>query len=307
MQAWGRVDSVGGGAQGEGAHGKELCLRFSRTVWRLFLVLSYPLPPLLSFSITKGIERHAGKNVSGSLCSHHPCEHRANWVSSESRLCCELPGEGQGDWTVRDHSALLRSCFGAAQGSRTPAARSSFEDRTGVGQPGYCTWWPWGSCPRFGPRGPQVGACGLWFGPRPPRARARLGQRGLRAREGQEKAMPRPPDGQSIVTAGPPRGICVLHRASAGGALTPPHTWILHLLNVKARAYNVGVLETQGFPGGSADEASACSAGDLGSIPGLGRVPGVGNGNPLQYSFLEKPMDRGGWRATVHGVAKSRT
>ena len=177
----------------------------------------------------------------------------------------------------------------------------------GMGQPGYCTRWPWGSCPRFGPRGPQVGACGLRFCPRPPRARARLGQRGLRAREGQEKAMPWPPDGQSSATAGPPRGICVLHRASAGGALTPPHTWKLHLLNVKARAYNVGVLETQGFPGGSADEESACKAGDLGSIPGLGRAPGVGNGNPLQYSFLEKPMDRGAGWATVQGVAKSRT
>ena len=42
-------------------------------------------------------------------------------------------------------------------------------------------------------------------------------------------------------------------------------------------------------------------------IPGLGRSPGEGNGNPLQYSCLEKPMDRGAWQATVHGVAKSRT
>ena len=43
---------------------------------------------------------------------------------------------------------------------------------------------------------------------------------------------------------------------------------------------------------------------DMGSIPGLGRSSGVGNGNPLQYSCLENPMDRGAWRATVHGVAK---
>ena len=50
------------------------------------------------------------------------------------------------------------------------------------------------------------------------------------------------------------------------------------------------------------DKASACSAGDLGSIPGLGRSPGEGNGNPLQYSCLENPMDRGAWQATVHGV-----
>ena len=52
---------------------------------------------------------------------------------------------------------------------------------------------------------------------------------------------------------------------------------------------------------------SACNAGDPGSIPGLGRSPGEGNGNPLQYSCLENPMDRGAWRATVHGVAKSWT
>ena len=52
---------------------------------------------------------------------------------------------------------------------------------------------------------------------------------------------------------------------------------------------------------------SACNVGDLGSIPGLGRSPGEGNGNPLQYSCLENPMDRGAWWAIVHGVAKSWT
>ena len=62
-----------------------------------------------------------------------------------------------------------------------------------------------------------------------------------------------------------------------------------------------------GFPGGSEVKVSACNAGDLGSIPGLGRSPGEGNGNPLQYSCLENPMDRGAWWATVHGVAKSQT
>ena len=62
-----------------------------------------------------------------------------------------------------------------------------------------------------------------------------------------------------------------------------------------------------GFPGGSEVKASARSAGDLGSIPGLGRSPGEGNGNPLQYSCLENPMDGGAWWATVHGVAKSLT
>ena len=54
-------------------------------------------------------------------------------------------------------------------------------------------------------------------------------------------------------------------------------------------------------------KASACSAGDLGSIPGSGRSPGEGNGNPLQHSCLENPMDGGAWWATVHRVVKSRT
>ena len=53
--------------------------------------------------------------------------------------------------------------------------------------------------------------------------------------------------------------------------------------------------------------ASAGDIRDVGSIPGLGRSPAVGNGNPLQYSCLENPMDRGTWQATVHGVTKSWT
>ena len=60
-------------------------------------------------------------------------------------------------------------------------------------------------------------------------------------------------------------------------------------------------------PGDSDGKESACNAGDLGSIPGWGRSPGEGKGNPLQYSCLEKPMDRGAWRATVHVAAKSQT
>ena len=69
-------------------------------------------------------------------------------------------------------------------------------------------------------------------------------------------------------------------------------------------AYTVSLW---GFPGGSDSEESACNVGDLGSIPGLGGSPGRGHGNPLQYSCLEIPMDRGAWQATVHGVAKSQT
>ena len=55
------------------------------------------------------------------------------------------------------------------------------------------------------------------------------------------------------------------------------------------------VNNTMGFPGGSEVKASACNVGDLGSIPGSGRSPGEGNGNPLQYSYLENPMDGGAW------------
>ena len=65
-----------------------------------------------------------------------------------------------------------------------------------------------------------------------------------------------------------------------------------------------------GFPGGSEGKEPACGTGDTrdpGLIPGLGRSPGEGNGNPLQYSCLEKSMDRRAWRATVHRVAKSWT
>ena len=61
------------------------------------------------------------------------------------------------------------------------------------------------------------------------------------------------------------------------------------------------------FPGGSSSKESASNAGDLGSIPGSQRSPGNGNGNPFQYSCLENFMDRGAWRATVHGVAKCWT
>ena len=60
------------------------------------------------------------------------------------------------------------------------------------------------------------------------------------------------------------------------------------------------------FLGDSAGKESACTMGDLDSIPGLGRTPGEGNSYPLQYSGLENYMDRGAWRATVHGVAKNR-
>ena len=63
----------------------------------------------------------------------------------------------------------------------------------------------------------------------------------------------------------------------------------------------------QDFPGGSEDKVSVYNVGDPGSIPGLGRYPGEGNGNPLQYYCLENPMGRGAWQAAVHGITNSQT
>ena len=62
-----------------------------------------------------------------------------------------------------------------------------------------------------------------------------------------------------------------------------------------------------GFPCGSDSKASACHGGDLGSVPGSGRSPGGGHGNPLQCPCLENPMDGGAWRASVHGVTQRWT
>ena len=80
------------------------------------------------------------------------------------------------------------------------------------------------------------------------------------------------------------------------------------LMKVKEESTKVGLkLNIQKtkivacFPGGAEVKASACNVGDLGLIPGSGRSPREGNGNPLQYSCLENPMDRGAWWATVHG------
>ena len=63
----------------------------------------------------------------------------------------------------------------------------------------------------------------------------------------------------------------------------------------------------RGFPGDSAGKESACTVGDLGSIPELGRSPGEGKGQPLQYSCLDNSMDRGAWQAAVHWVERSQT
>ena len=74
-------------------------------------------------------------------------------------------------------------------------------------------------------------------------------------------------------------------------------------VNTFIRSYSTGCT----FPSGSDGKESDWSAGDLGLIPGSGRSPGEGNGNPLQYSCLENPMDGGAWWATIHGVTKSQT
>ena len=75
------------------------------------------------------------------------------------------------------------------------------------------------------------------------------------------------------------------------------------LFNISIECY----IKILGFPGSSAGKESACNAGDLSSIPGLGRSPGEGKGYPLQYSGLKNSMDRGAWSATVHCVTKSWT
>ena len=69
----------------------------------------------------------------------------------------------------------------------------------------------------------------------------------------------------------------------------------------------LGLSLYPGFPGDSDGKESTCSAGDLGSFPGLGRSPGEGNGNQFQYSCLENSVDQGAWWAAVHGVVKSWT
>ena len=79
-----------------------------------------------------------------------------------------------------------------------------------------------------------------------------------------------------------------------------------HLLAIHV-AWICLCVPSMSFPGGSDSKESTCNAGDLGSIPGSGRSSGGGNGNPLQYSGLENPTDRGAWWAAVHGVAQSQT
>ena len=82
------------------------------------------------------------------------------------------------------------------------------------------------------------------------------------------------------------------------------HSFLLQLF-MQSQNIMFRYLPERGFPGDSDGKEFAHSVGDLGSIPG--KFPGEGNGNPLQYSWLEKSMDRGVWWATIYGVAKSQT
>ena len=75
----------------------------------------------------------------------------------------------------------------------------------------------------------------------------------------------------------------------------------IHFFSTRIQKKN---KDSEGPPWWLNGKESACNAGDLGSVPGLGRSPGEENGNPLQYSCLGNPMDRGDWWPTVHGVAK---
>ena len=110
------------------------------------------------------------------------------------------------------------------------------------------------------------------------------------------------------------RGACVFTHVHVGLRLkelcSGVVVWVVGSLCSSAQDAQCGLVSPfppLGFPGGSDGKASAWNAGDPGSIPGSGRSPGEGNGNPLQYSCLENPTDRGAWWATIHGVAKSQT
>ena len=83
------------------------------------------------------------------------------------------------------------------------------------------------------------------------------------------------------------------------------HDHTLRMKHQRALQLLPWAQDLEGFPGGSDGKESAYIVGDLVSLPGLGRSPGGGPGSPLQCSCLENSMDRGAWRATVHGVAKS--
>ena len=87
-----------------------------------------------------------------------------------------------------------------------------------------------------------------------------------------------------------------------------PRVWLTLALRTSSASVLGAAVQCADFPGGPSGKEPACQHREVrgsGSIPGLGRCFGEGNGNPLQYSCLENPMDRGAWQATVHGAAES--
>ena len=79
------------------------------------------------------------------------------------------------------------------------------------------------------------------------------------------------------------------------------------VIHYQSWTYQYELVFALGFPGALVVKNPPANAGDTGLIPGLGRCPGGGHGNPLQYSCLENSMDRGAWQATIHAIAKSQT
>ena len=120
-------------------------------------------------------------------------------------------------------------------------------------------------------------------------------------------------DKESTCNAGDPGLIPGLGRSAGEGKKLPnPVFWPGELPGLYSpwrckESDRTEQLSLEVFLGDLIGKESACNVGDLGSIPGLGRFPGEGNGNSLQYSCLENSMDRGTWWATVRGVTKSRT
>ena len=94
-----------------------------------------------------------------------------------------------------------------------------------------------------------------------------------------------------------------MHRGHSGIDQTPQACKCTHLY---VQIHLCQQLTVLGFSGGSDSKESACNAGDPDSVPGLGRLPGEGHGNPLQYSYLENHMDGGAWWAIVLGVTQSQ-
>ena len=100
-------------------------------------------------------------------------------------------------------------------------------------------------------------------------------------------------------------GRYVKKSASQGSNHNRDWNWIMELNKIKYVRHLVRFFHLVSFPGGSVVNYPPANARDAGLIPDLGRCPGGGNGNPLQYSCLENSMDRGAWWTTVHRVAKS--